>query len=126
MRNEDGNASGQSQWSTTCTCPSWDWPYNKAQVEFFGPRGSLLVMADGLLYQPARQNTKIDDPSGSPLPVPPLPLGRTDGIEYFLDCLQNNKPIEAPSSAEINVGVNEIIDTALESIRTGRAVSLKP
>ena len=106
--------------------PSWDWPYNKAQVEFFGPRGSLLVMADGLLFQPARKNTKIEDPSGSPLPVPPMPPERTDGIVYFLDCLRNNKPIEAPSSAEINVGVNDIIDAAIESIRTGKAVSVKP
>ena len=36
------------------------------------------------------------------------------------------KPIEDPSSAELNVGVNEIIDAAIESIRTGKAVSLKP
>jgi predicted dehydrogenase len=106
--------------------PSWDWPYNKAQAEFFGPKGSLLVMADGLLYQPARENTTLEDPSGSPLSVPPLPPGRTDGIDYFLDCLRNNKPIEAPSSAEVNVGVNEIIDAAIESIRTGKAVSLNP
>jgi predicted dehydrogenase len=112
--------------TTAVLMPSWDWPYNKAQVEFFGPKGSLLVMADGVLFQPARKNTKLDDPSGSPISVPPLPPERADGLVYFLDCLRHNKPVEAPSSAEMNVGVNEILDAALESIRTGKAVSLKP
>jgi hypothetical protein len=48
-----------------------------------------------------------------------------DGIYYFLDCIRNNKPIEDPDSAELNVGVNEIVDAAIESIRTGKAVSLQ-
>jgi predicted dehydrogenase len=112
--------------ATAILLPSYDWPYNKAQAEFFGPRGSMLVMGDGLLYQAAWKNTNIEDPSGMPVPIPPLPPGMTDGIDYFLDCLRNNKPIAAPSSAELNVGVNEIIDAAIESLRTGKAVSLTP
>ncbi len=106
--------------------PSWDWPYSMGQAEFFGPQGSMLVMGDGLLYQPAKKQTRIEDPGGTPVPVPPLPPGKKDGIDYFLDCIRNNKPIADPSSAELNVGVNEIIDAAIESIRTGKAVSLKP
>jgi predicted dehydrogenase len=106
--------------------PSWDWPYGKGQAEFFGPQGSMLVMDDGLLYQPAKKRTGIENPSGTPVPIPPLPPGKKDGIIYFLDCIRNNKPIEGPVSAELNVGVNQIIDAAIESIRTGKAVSLKP
>jgi predicted dehydrogenase len=106
--------------------PSWDWPYGKEQAEFFGPKGSFLVMSDGLLYQPAKEDANIDHPSGKPVPVSPLPPEKTDGIVYFLDCIRNNKPVEDPSSAELNVGVSEIIDAAIESIRTGKAVSLKP
>lgn len=106
--------------------PSWDWPYGKGQAEFYGPNGSLLAMGDGLLFQPAKKNTGIANPSGTPVPTPPLPPEKTDGIFYFLDCIRNNKPIEGPVSAELNVGVNGIIDAAIESIRTGRAVSLKP
>jgi predicted dehydrogenase len=48
-----------------------------------------------------------------------------NGIAYFLYCIRNDKPIEGPVSAELNVGVNEVIDAAKESIRTGRAVSLR-
>ena len=106
--------------------PSWDYPYTKIQAEFFGPQGSMLVMGDGLLYQPAKKQTHLENPSGLPVATPPLPPEKMDGIAYFLDCIRNNKPIEGPVSAELNVGVNEIIDAAVESIRTGKAVSLKP
>jgi predicted dehydrogenase len=45
-------------------------------------------------------------------------------VAYFLSCIRNNKPIEGAVSATINVGVNEIIDAAKESIRTHRAVPM--
>lgn len=104
--------------------PSWDWPYSQGQAEFFGPQGSLLVMREGLLYHPAKKNTTLANPHGEPVPIPPLPPEKRDGVVYFLDCIRNNKPIEGPVSAEMNVGVNEIIDAAIESIHTGRAVNL--
>jgi predicted dehydrogenase len=83
-------------------------------------------MGDGLLYQPAKKRASLENPSGTPVPTPPLLPEKMDGIAYFLDCVRNNKPIEGPVSAELNVGVNEILDAAIESIRTGKAVSLKP
>ena len=112
--------------ATAVLLPSWDWPYGKGQAEFYGPRGSFLVMGDGLLYQPAGKPPSIENPSGMPVPTPPLPPEKKDGIDYFLDCVRNNKPIEGPVSAELNVAVNEIIDAAIESIRTDKAVALKP
>jgi predicted dehydrogenase len=112
--------------ATAVLLPSWDWPYGKGQAEFYGPRGSFLVMGDGLLFQPAKKNTTSQNPNGTPVPTSPLPPEKTDGVNYFIDCIRKNKPIGDPASAELNVGVNEIIDAAIESIRTGRAVRLKP
>lgn len=112
--------------ATATLLPSWDWPYTKGQAEFYGPQGSFLVMGDGLLFQPAKKRTGIENPSGSPLVTAPLPPQMADGIAYFIDCIRHNKPIEGPVSAKLNVGVNEIIDAAIESIHTGKAVSLKP
>ena len=83
-------------------------------------------MGDGLLYQPAKKHTGIENPSGSPVQPAPLPPEKVDGIAYFIDCIRNNKPVEGPVSAELNVGVNDIIDAAIESIRTGKAVNVKP
>lgn len=112
--------------STAILMPSWDWPYGKGQVEVYGPQGSFLVMGDGLLYHPAKIDANVENPNGAPIPPPALPPEKMDGIAYFLDCIRNNKPIEDPESAELNVGVNEIIDAAIESIRTGKVASLKP
>jgi len=112
--------------ATAILLPSWDWPYGKGQAEFYGPQGSMLVMGEGLLYQPAKTDASLEHPSGAPVSIHPLPPEKMDGIDYFLDCIRNNKPVEDPVSAELNVGVNEIIDAAIESIRTGKAVSLKP
>jgi predicted dehydrogenase len=54
----------------------------------------------------------------------PVPPEKRNGVAYYLYCIRNNKPIEGPVSAAINVGVSEIIDAAKESIRTGRAVAM--
>ena len=110
--------------ATAILLPSWDWPYDKGQAEFFGPKGSFLVMGDGLLFHPAHKGTTIKEPAGAPVVTAPLPAERSNGIAYFLDCIRNHKPIVGPVAAELNVQVNEIIDAAKESIRTGRAVAL--
>jgi predicted dehydrogenase len=84
------------------------------------------VIGDGLRYQPARQRARAENPSGTPAAFPPLLPERAEGIDYFFECIRNHKPIAGSVPAEVNAGVNEIIDAAIESIRTGRAVSLKP
>jgi predicted dehydrogenase len=111
--------------ATAILMPSWDWPYGKGQAEIFGPKGSFLAMGDGLLFQPAKGDATAQNPQGKPVETKPLPPEKRNGVAYFLYCIRNNRPIEGPVSAELNVGVNEIIDAAKESIRTGRAVELK-
>jgi predicted dehydrogenase len=110
--------------ATAILLPSWGWPYGKGQAEFFGPQGSFLVMGDGLLFQPAHHGTTVKNPNGTPVSTQPVPAEKENGVAYFLHCLRDNQPVEGPVTAELNVGVNEIIDAAKESIRTGRAVEL--
>jgi predicted dehydrogenase len=110
--------------ATAILMPSWDWPYGKGQAEIFGPKGSFLVMGDGLLFQPAHTEATAANPQGRRIKTQPLPPEKRNGIAYFLHCIGNDKPIEGPVAASLNVGVNEIIDAAKESIRTGRAVNL--
>jgi predicted dehydrogenase len=42
-----------------------------------------------------------------------------------VDCIRNNKPIEDPVSARLNVQVMEILDAARESVRTGKPQELR-
>lgn len=57
-------------------------------------------------------------------PLPAVAPDQRGGIAHFLDCIRQHKPVHAPHSAELNVIVNEVVDAAYESIRTGRAVPL--
>ncbi|MBZ5562939.1 MAG: Gfo/Idh/MocA family oxidoreductase [Acidobacteriia bacterium] len=111
--------------ATAVLLPSWDWPYGLGQAQFFGPKGSFLVMGDGLLFAPAKSEIGAQDVAGKPVECPSLPPEKRNPIAYFLYCVRNNKPIEGMVAPELNVGVNEIIDAAKESIRTGRAVELR-
>ena len=110
--------------ATAILMPSWDWSYGKGQAEIFGSQGSLLVRGDGLLRQAATEPNRLESPDGTPVETHPAPAEKRNGVAYFLYCLRNDKPIEGMVSPAINVGVNEIIDAAKESIRTGRAVAM--
>jgi predicted dehydrogenase len=112
--------------ATAILLPSWDWPYGKGQAEFYGPGGSLTAMGDGLLFHGKGGRTELEKTLGEKIDTLPLPPEKADGTAYFLYCIRNNKPVEGPVSPELNVGVNEILDAAIESIRTGKAVSMKP
>jgi predicted dehydrogenase len=111
--------------ATAILLPSWDWPYGLGQAQFFGPKGSLLVMGDGLLFASAKSRIDTQDVAGKPVECPALPPEKRNPIAYLLDCMRNDKPVEGILAPELNVGVNEIIDAAKESIRTGHAVALR-
>lgn len=104
--------------------PSWDWPYNMDRVQVFGTKGSLLATENQLFSRPAGAD---DLPlEGKPLALAPVPHADSSPISYLVDRIQNNKPIENPVAAPLNVQVVEILDAARESIRTGRAVEIPP
>jgi predicted dehydrogenase len=112
--------------ATAILMPSWDWPYNKGEVQVYGPKGSLVARGDGLLYQPGTEGTSLENPEGRPIKLQPLPPEKKNGIAHFVWCIRNNKAIEGAAAPELNVAVNEILDAAKESICTGRAVELAP
>lgn len=110
--------------STAILLPSWGWPYSKGEVQVYGPKGSLTARGEGLLFQPGTKGTTLENPEGRPVETAPLPPEKTNGMAYFIWCVRNHQPVEGAAAPELNVGVNEILDAAKESIRTGRAVDL--
>src|SRR6202047_129961 len=103
---------------------SWDWPYTKEQVEVFGPKGSLLAGHEKLLFLSAETHGPNVALNSGPVALDPLSRETSNPISYLVDCIRNNKPIENPLAAKLNVQVMEILDAARESARTGRAVEL--
>ncbi len=105
--------------------PSWDWPFSMQRIQVFGPQGSLLALRTALFYHGTKAGrASTEFPDGQPESLPSLPLTGTNPIAYLVDCIQHNRPITGLLSARLNVGVNEILDAAKESIRTGKAVAM--
>jgi predicted dehydrogenase len=103
---------------------SWDWPYDRGQVEVFGPKGSLLATGSVLLRRAANSRPDPQTLDGEPVPLEALPREKSNPVSYLVYCIRHDKPIENPLAAELNVGVVEILDAAKESIHSSRAVSL--
>ncbi len=97
---------------------SWDLPRGFQDLEVFGRKGSVYVTNRDVKKQTA----------GAPADIKPEGLSgaAAEPIAYMVDAIRNNKRIEGMTSLELNVQVNEIIDAAKESVRTGKAVRLGP
>ncbi len=104
---------------------SWDWPYNKDSVEVFGPKGSLLARHNTLQRRAADAHGPNVPPDGESVTLDALPKETSNPVAYFVDCIRNNKLIEDPVSAQLNVQVMEILDAARESARTGKPQELR-
>lgn len=96
---------------------SWDLPRSFQQVEIFGLKGSLAADREKATFTPGRGAPQV-------LPDPGLPANRLEPIAYMLDCIRSGKEPEGMTSMDFNVGVNEIIDAAKLSVKTGKPVSL--
>jgi predicted dehydrogenase len=104
---------------------SWDWPFNKDSVQVFGPKGSLLARHNTLQLRGANSRGPNAGPDGESLNLDPLPKEASNPVAYFVDRIRNNKPIEDPVSAQLNVQVMEVLDAARESARTGKPQELR-
>ena len=58
------------------------------------------------------------------LALEPLPSERSSPIAYMVSALRSKKPIEGLVALDINVDVNEIIEAAKMSAKSGQAVRL--
>ena len=62
---------------------------------------------------------------GESVRLGPIVRDTSNPISYLIERIRNDKPIEDPLSARLNVQVMEILDAARESAGTGRAIELK-
>ena len=63
-------------------------------------------------------------PDGERVEAPELFTPRSNPIEYFIDCLDSGRPVEGPLSVETSRIGQQIVDTAFESAKQGRALPL--
>jgi predicted dehydrogenase len=97
---------------------SWDLPPNVGSFEILGYDGAIRM-------EGARPELRKGRGAAVPLEVPPLPAERADAVSYMVHCLKSNKRVEGLVSLDYTVAVNEIIDAALASMKSGKAVALR-
>src|ERR1700730_10938983 len=95
---------------------SWDLPRSYQDLEVFGLKGSVYMKQQGVEL---RQGKGVKQVS-----MENLPPERSEPIAFMVNALKNKKPIEGLTALDINVGLNEIIEAAKMSVKSGQAVKL--
>lgn len=116
-------AHGLSKFETRWGTFTDPWVHQPQPKCGFVVRGSGGTISSYDYEQTVRIQT-AQRPEGYDHPVEDLPIGEQNGIEYVLSRLEAGLPIEGPLSPRIARIGQQIIETAIESIRQGRAVDL--
>jgi predicted dehydrogenase len=99
---------------------SWNWPFNRKDMEIYGRTGYVLVPQSDLLRvrKPGKEETTQTPP--------PLTGANADPLSYLVAVVRGEIKPSGLSSLEVNLIATEILDAARESARTGKRVDLTP
>lgn len=97
---------------------SWNWPYNRKDMEVYGRDGYVLVPDARHLRWRLGNNAETN------APVAALSAPNHDPLSYLAAVVRGEIRPSGLSSLEINLTATEILDAARRSARTGRAVAL--
>ncbi len=101
--------------------PSWNWPFDRKDMEIYGQTGYVLVPQPNLLRVRTAQ-TKDEKEI-----TPPALTGTDAGpLPYFAAVIRHQIKPTGLASLEVNLLVVEILDAAHKSAKTGKSVSLPP
>jgi predicted dehydrogenase len=97
---------------------SWNWPYNRKDLEIYGQSGYLLVPRNDTLRVLKTGQTEKETT------VAPLAGPETGPLSYLAAVVRGECQPAGLSSFEVNLIVTEILDAARESAKTGKRVEL--
>ena len=98
---------------------SWNWPYNRKDMELYGQTGYVLVPHSDEL----RVVTKYNGPETQST-VPALTGTQSNPLSYLAAVVRGEIKPTGLSSLEVNLVAMEILDAARESAKTGRRIDL--
>jgi len=99
---------------------SWNWPFDRKDMEVYGQTGYVLVPQRNLL----RVRKAGAEESEVKLAPPSVPGPMTDEIAYLAAVVRGDMQPSGLSSLEVNLIVTEILDAAKQSARTGKRIDL--
>lgn len=99
---------------------SWNWPFNRKDMEVYGRTGYVLVpKSDVLSVRKAGEEHEHEET------LPALTGPEADPLSYLVAVARGEIKSSGLSSVEVNVTSMEILDAARESARTGKRVWLR-
>jgi predicted dehydrogenase len=98
--------------------PSWNWPFDRKDMEIYGQTGYVLVPQADLLRVRTAQMREAKE-------ITPAPVtgAMADPLSYFAAVVRHEIKPTGLASLDVNVIVVEILDAAHQSARTGRRVN---
>ena len=98
---------------------SWNWPYNRKDLEIYGQVGYVLVPNANLVRVRPTEQSKETEIKPAAIPAP-----EADAVSYLAAVARKEMIPSGLSSLANNLVVVEILDAAHESARSGRRVDL--
>ncbi len=99
---------------------SWNWPFDRKDMEVYGRTGYVLVPQRDLL----RLRKAGAEESELKLLPPPISGPFTDEVAYLAAVVRGELKPAGLSSLEVNLVVTEILDAARQSAQTGKRIDL--
>jgi len=97
---------------------SWNWPFGRKDLEVYGATGyAIATGGQGLRVRLPKEKERSETP-------PPLAATESDELAYFVAIVRGTTTPSGLSSLDNNLIVNEILDAARESARTGKTIRL--
>jgi glucose-fructose oxidoreductase len=118
-RYDVGLSKFETRWGTF-TDPWTHQPQPKCGFVICGSQGTLSTYD----YEPSVRLQTAEHPEGKDLPVDPVRPPYRNPIEYLLHCLERDRAVEGPLSAETSRIGQQIVDAARRSAEEKRTVSL--
>jgi predicted dehydrogenase len=97
---------------------SWNWPYNRKDMEIYGTHGYVFVPQSDVLRVMKNNGAEVQST------VPPLTGTQADYLSYLAAVVRKEIQPSGLSSLSLNLTVLEILDAARESAKTGKRVEL--
>jgi predicted dehydrogenase len=97
---------------------SWNWPYGRKDMDLYGESGAMRLPDGASLF------VRKGNAPESREPAPALAAPYQDSLSYFAAVVRGQIKPSGLGSIEVNLIVNEILDAAKESARTGRRIDL--
>ena len=99
--------------------PSWNWPFDRKDMEIYGQTGYVLVPHPDLLRV---RTPKM--PEETEITVPAVSGANVDPVSYFAAVVRGEIKPAGLSSLAVNMIVVEILDAAHKSAQTGKQINL--